>query len=477
MTTIKINITKYKLLLILSLVLLISLYIWHPNSLYITDIWFHLLLAKQSATQSLIPLYDSYTFQPLGRVQIYPPLLHIVIGGLSHIFSWDVIVHYLGLMFYIVFLIVLNIFSTYFWKERMALLITLAATLSLATTLTFFSLMPSAISMIFILGAYLTFYKKQYIVSVLLFAVTCYLHPMFPFLGMLGLFYYVKRYSILQLCAIKKVIAMTLLYALPWFLWVISHGTAFNLERFWFDNPLDGVFGFSILTHYDLNMLYIPLSLWGLYYTRNIKDNGLNLIRSLLYGFLPVLIFYGGRYTWHLMPFLNIFFIIAIAKMPITKKWLKKINPFPLFYKIAYTAIIAFIILIIPMPLFSYPPSFNQNSNFSFDLSAFALPLLESNGFSQTDEFKEVIEIINTTSADTIIVSSKPDLGTALSFYTDRGCDYGLYWENTSKELLDTIENYRETERPRVFIFDNKEIPYPVDNVYNVGNYTIGERF
>ena len=153
---------KYRIIFIIFIIVLGALYCWHPNSLFITDIWFHLLLAKQSATQSIIPLFDTYTFQPIGRIQIYPPLLHIFTGFLSHVVSWDIIVHYLGLVFYILFLTVLYIFSAHFWKEKMALIITLLATLSLTTTLTFFSLMPSSICMTLLIMTYFSFYKKKY---------------------------------------------------------------------------------------------------------------------------------------------------------------------------------------------------------------------------------------------------------------------------------------------------------------------------
>jgi len=468
---------KYRIIFISSITIIALLYIWHPNSLFITDIWFHLLLAKQSATQSLIPIFDTYTFQPIGRVQIYPPLLHVFTGLLSHVVSWNIIVHYLGLIFYLLFLTVLYVFSAHFWKEKMALIITLLATLSLTNTLTFFSLMPSSVCMILLLLTYLNFYKKRYLISGFLLTVAFYLHPVFPFLGALGLFYYSKRYSTGQISAVKKVISGALLIALPWFVWVLSHWTAFNFERFWLDNPLEGFSGFSFISHIDINIIYLPLALWGMYSTRKINDNGLNLVRSLMYGFLPVLFFYGGRYTWHFMPLFNIFTVYAISKLSITKK-INKLPPnFPNIFKLIYVSLLLILILLLPTPLFNYPPSYNPNGYFSFDWSVFALPIISNPGFSETKDFKNVVDIVNDTSTDTIIVANKPDVGNAISFYSDRKSDYGSYWENTSNEMLETIKKYRETERPRIFIYKNEEIPYPVDNVYNIGEYTIGERF
>lgn len=468
---------KYKILFIFVLVTLLILYIWHPNTLYITDIWFHLLLAKQSATQQLIPMWDTFAFQPIGRIQLYPPLLHILLGIIANVFSWQFVTHYLGILVYLVFLIVFFLFCTHFWGEHKALIMSLAATLSLTTTLTFLSFMPAAVAMIIILSVFLLFVKERYLYAGILLGITFYVHPVFPYLAVLGLFYYVRRYHQELTCRFKKTAQLAFLVASPWILWTITHIASFNLYRFWFDNPLEGYFGFSFLTHYDLNVVYIPLAFWGIYRLRHYNDVGLDLVRALLYGFLPVFIFYGGRYTWHLMPFLSIFPIIAITQLRWFKKLYALLLSFPIFYRYAYTSIFGLIVLLLPMPLFSYPPSYNLNTVMSLDWSAFALPTIQADGFSAHADFKDVVEIIKNSPKNTIIHSNHPDIGSALTFFTDRGSDYGLFWENTTTDLLDSLEAKRETERPMIFVYQQEEIPYETDTVYTIGNFTIGERF
>jgi len=464
-------------LLIILLAVLLILYILHPNTLFIVDTWFHLLLAKQTTIYEIIPLWDHYTFQPFGRTQIYPPLLHIFLGLQHNFLSWEIIMNYTGILYFLAFLVALYCYSSTLWSENIALPIAFAGTLSLITTLTFLSLMPSAIAMIFVILLYLAFFKQHYITASIFIVILLYLHPTIPFLALLGLLYYVLKHKKEQRKDLLKIFITSMICYLPWIIWQLMNISNYNFHRFFYENPLMGYSVISFLSHHEINLIYVPITLWGIYYTRKINNPGLNLTRSLLIGFLPMLIFYGGRYTWHLLPIMYIFPLYAVSTTKIWKNLTGRFKTIPKYISYPQLVLIVSIFLLIPMPMYTSSNTHReQNKTIVQDFTAIGLPIMLADGYFLEDDFQEVLTKINSSPKKTLISANHPDLASALSFFSDHKADYGQYWENSSEDLVEKILKNRETYRPMIFIYKQENIPYPTDNVYTVGKYTIGER-
>jgi hypothetical protein len=460
---------KQDIVFIFFLSLIITLFIFVPNTTFIPDVWYHMLAAKQVLENGFFQLWDLYGFQPIGRPVLYPPLWSALLAIGGALFGLDNVLHFGGVFLFVVFLTVLYVFSSHYWSKTIALVIAFAGTLSIPSTLSLLSLMPAAVVVALAPLLYLSFLENKTKTGVALLAFMLYIHLVFGWLVMLGMVYFTYRHHRDKAQQMWRMFGISILLYSPWLLWLIFNLGAFNLEMFWGSNPMPGWKAFSVLSHYALNLVYFPLALIGIWLTRKWNDEGLKIIRAILIGLLPVVLLYGGRYTWHIMPFMYIFPIVWLAKRTVFKKLRFSFEETPIII-----ALCSF--LIIPLPMFAFASFTNIKEYVTYDWTALDLPFMSLQGFSATEEFKEIVYLAQLTPTNTILVANSPDIGSALAYYTGRGTDYGLFWESSNNTTIKTLIERRETARPMMFVYDNEDIPYTVDKLLTIGQYQVGWR-
>lgn len=459
---------KYHILFGGFIVLLLGLYIFIPNSSFIPDIWFHLLRAQQFLNEGL-QLWDTQTFQPYGRPILYPPLWSIFLAGIAGIFGWYFTIYILGPVLLIFFLFTLYIFGMKYFSLPMALIIALSGTLSVSGTLSYLSLMPAAIVVILGMWLFMAFDRSNIIVSIILLTMMFYIHLVFPWLFVLALGWYVFRNNPGKKQLFAKVVIGSIVFYVPWLVWMGIHIDAFNVEMMWNNNPMPGWKSFSILSHYSINLVYFPLSILGLYLLRNENHKGLAIARAILIGMLPIIPLYGGRYTWHIMPFFYLFPIYYLA----TKTALKKMK---LSWTQAPVVLGLCAILIIPMIEFSFASFKDKNVLFSYSWTAINIPLLNSEGLIVSQDFKDALNAVSLTPEHALISGNNPHIASVFCFFSEKKCDYGLFWENSDNDTIREILHNRESHSPMIFVYENEEIPYNVHYTETFGTLTVGYR-
>jgi len=445
------------------------------------DCWYHLAVARKIIELDTIPLWDTWEFQwnpdvipwdttglQPGRPHLYPPLIHILIAFFSkdaeHVIEGAKV---LQIFLYPAALLTSWYFTRLLFSPKVAFIALVILSMDATFLLLFIGIMPSSLVNLFFPLLLVSFLSKRLKTSVFLMTLCLYSHLSLPFLVLVCLLVLSYKYRT-YLSFYKKFVVLSLvLYlfnpilpwgpTLPWGLRVFFFRDFVRSFATIFGNPILGLL-IGMLSLQIFNPIFLYCGIKGLR-----KSSGINrdLVKYILIGFLPALIFYGGRYWFHTAPFWAIFIALFFEKKIFSRK------------RIALLLLLAFV----PLPMIAFglpgggppvlpsitaldgavglhflPPSYNEN-----DIALKAL--IEQNTLPN-----QIIHVDEASLADRIVV------------LTGRPVDNGMWFEVGSEAIREIIQYTRLHERPAVFVYLNREELPPVDEVHPLGHYWVAYR-
>lgn len=421
------------------------------------DCWYHMAVARKIKETGTIPLWDTWEFQPVGRPHLYPPLLHIMIAFFSqdteHIIEGAKV---LQIFLYPAALLTSWYFARLLFSSKVAFIALIILSMDATFLLIFVGIMPSSLINLFFPLLLVSFLSKRLKTSVILMTLCLYSHLSFPFLVLVCLLVLSYKYRT-YLSFYKKFVIFSLILYLPWALRVLIFRDFLRSFATIVGNPILGVL-IGMLSLQIFNPIFLYFGIKGLK-----KSSGINrdLVKYVLIGFLPALIFYGGRYWFHTAPFWAIFIALFLEEKIFSRK------------RITLLLLFAFIplpMVAIGMPggsfpilpsitaldgavgLHFFPPAYNENDA---ALKAFV---------EKYTQPAQIIHVDEASLADRIFV------------LTGRPVDNGMWFEVGSEEMHRKIEHARQYERPAVFVYLNREKLPHVDYEYHIGKYWVAVR-
>ncbi|MGD2073267.1 MAG: hypothetical protein PVG65_07265, partial [Candidatus Thorarchaeota archaeon] len=422
------------------------------------DCWYHLAVARKIIELGKIPLWDTWEFQPVGRPHLYPPLLHLLIAFFSKD-AESVIdgAKVLQIVIYPAALFTSWYFARLLFSSKIAFISLIILTMDATFLLLFIGIMPSSLVNLIFPLLLISFLSKKLKTSVFLMVLCLYSHLSFPFLVLICLLVLSYKYRT-YLSFYKKFILISLLFYLPWAIRVFIFKDFLRSFGTIMGNPLIGVL-FGMLSLQIFNPIFLIFGIKGLKKTSGINRD---LIKYILIGFLPALIFYGGRYWFHTAPFWAIF-IALFLKDKITSR--KRIALFMLF-------------ALVPMPLIAFgvpgnegPPLLPSITALDGAVGLHFLPVYQN---AEDMALKAFIE--QNTLPDQIIFVDEASLADRIVVLTGNPVDNGMWFEVGSEEAEKTIQYQRLNQRPALFVYLNRDLLPPDVSITHIGRYWIGIR-
>jgi hypothetical protein len=422
------------------------------------DGWYHMAVARKIIELGKIPLWDTWEFQPVGRPHLYPPLLHILIAFFSkdadHVVEGAKV---LQIILYPAALLTSWYFARLLFSSKVAFIALIILSMDATFLLIFIGVMPSSLVNLFFPLLLLAFLSKRLGWSVFFMVLCLYSHLSFPFLLLVCLLVLSYKYRT-YFSFYRKFVVLSLIFYLPWALRVFLFRDFLRSFATVVGNPILGlIIGMFLLQIFNPVFLYFGVK--GLKQSSWINRD---LIKYILIGFLPALIFYGGRYWFHTAPFWAIFIALYLQKWITSRKRVALLLLFGL----------------VPMPLIAIGvPGGGSPILPSITALDGAVGLYFLNfGPNETDlELKAFIE--QNTDPNQIIHVDEPSLADRIVVLTGRPVDNGMWFEVGSSEAQAIIEQTRREGRPAVFVYRNREKLPPVDTYFTIGEYWIGIRY
>lgn len=439
------------------------------------DTPYHLLMGKMFADYDSVVLWDHYEYAPLGRPQLYPPSLHIMIWwahDLTGIDYWNI-----GKLFCLVQYPLALLCLWYFVRTLFGSKVALASLAVLVSNRMFWwwegSVAPTALDLAIFPLFLLFFYKKRFWISVALLTMFLYSHLGIPYIFILCIALFAlfqKEYRVFFV----KVLGLSLILFSPWILhlflnreWIFAH----NVSKFFF---------LSLLNFNPLTIAFLFIGLYLL--IKRFSDSRYALILATFLGFLPIIYTYGARYTMH-SPIINcVVFGIGITY------FFSKMGK-----RYANVLFVGFLILIIVLsPTLSFipkrspqgqnPPKVAPQEQRIFFQSPFLAMIAGMGGERpkgvwqmNPEETQKMIDwIMENTSEDEILHVSGGSLACYITLMTERITDSGMYHEVRSEEMYEAIAEERKSG---IFIFDigffKKKIPENLDILARFGTFIV----
>lgn len=434
------------------------------------DCWYHMAVARKIMELGEIPLWDTWEFQwnpevippdagviPPGRPHLYPPLLHLLIVAFSpdaeHIIQGAQV---LQIVLYPAALLTSWYFARLLFSSKVAFIALVILSMDITFSILFIGVMPSSLINLLFPLVLIGFLSKRLIISVPFMVLCLYSHLSLPFLVLICLFVLSYKYRT-YFSFYKKFIVLSLILYLPWALRVWFFKDFLRSFSAMVGNPLLGLL-VGMLSLQILNPLFLFCGIQGLR-----KSSGINrdIVKYILIGFLPALIFYGGRYWFHTAPFWGIFIGLYLKEKISSRK------------RIALLLLFA----LVPLPLVAFnvpkggPPVI---LSITATDSVLGLHLWPSSYYEEDRELEALIE--QYTSPDQVIHVDEGSLADKIVVLTGRPVDNGMWFEVGSGEIHERIEYTRLYERPAVFVYLNRDELPPVDEIYRIGRYWIALR-
>ena len=422
------------------------------------DCWYHLAVARNIIEKGTIPLWDTWEFQPAGRPHLYPPLLHILIAFFSedaeHVIEGAKV---LQIVLYPAALLASWYFARLLFSSKVAFIALVILSMDFTFLLLFIGIMPSALVNLFFPLLLVSFLSKRLWTSVFLMTLCLYSHLSFPFLVLVCLLVLSYKYRT-YLSFYRKFVIISLVLYLPWALRVLIFREYLRSFGTIVGNPVLGLL-IGMLSLQIFNPIFLGFGIQGLRKTSGINRD---LVKYVLIGFLPALLFYGGRYWFHTAPFWAVFIALFLEKRITSRK----------------RGLFLLLFALVPMPLVAFGVPGGGGAPLlpgitALDVSIFA-DLLPSGYTAEDLQLKALIE--QYTSRDQIIHVDEASLADKIVVLTGRPVDNGMWFEVGSEEARRIIEYNRLYERPAVFVYLNREELPPVDEVFSVGKYWIAVR-
>ena len=421
------------------------------------DCWYHLAVARNIIEKGGIPLWDTWEFQPVGRPHLYPPLLHILIAFFSkdaeHVIEGAKV---LQVFLYPAALLTSWYFTRLLFSSKIAFIALIILSMDLTFLLIFIGIMPSSlINLIFPL-LLISFLSKRLKTSVFLMTLCLYSHLSLPFLVLVCLLVLSYKYRT-YLNFYKKFIILSLILYLPWAIRVLVFRDFLRSFATLVGNPILGLL-IGMISLQIINPIFLYCGIKGLK-----KSSGINrdLIKYILIGFLPALIFYGGRYWFHTAPFWAIFIALFLEKKIFSRK------------RVAFLLLFA----LIPMPLIAIgmpgggPPFLPSITALDGAIGLHFLPISSN---EEDMALKAFIE--HYTQPGQIIHVDESSLADRIVVLTGRPVDNGMWFEVGSEEAHNIIEHNRLYEKPAIFVYLNREKLPPDCEIRSIGRYWVAMR-
>ena len=422
------------------------------------DCWYHLAVARKIIELGEIPLWDTWEFQPVGRPHLYPPLLHVLIAFFSK--DAESVIEgakVLQIFIYPAALLTSWYFARLLFSSKVAFISLIILSMDATFLLIFIGIMPSSLVNLIIPILLVSFLSKRLKTSIFLMVLCLYSHLSFPFLVLICLLVVSYKYRT-YFSFYKKFVIISLIFYLPWAIRVLlfrdflrSFGTVFG-------NPLIGIL-IGMLSLQIFNPLFLAFGIKGLRKTSGINRD---LVKYILIGFLPALIFYGGRYWFHTAPFWAIFIALFLKDRITSRK------------RIALLILFAFI----PMPLIAFglpgndgPPLLPSITALDGAVGLHFLPVQQNAEDRALQAFIEQNALPNQ-----IIHVDEASLADRIVVLTGHPVDNGMWFEVGSEEAEKTIQYLRFNERPALFVYLDRNLLPPDVSITQIGRYWVGIR-
>lgn len=262
-----------------------------------SDTWYHLNVAQQIRTEGLAG-WDMYDYAPVGRPNLYPPLLHLLLAGLAPLTGGLIGASQLCAALFLP----LALLTTWYAARR--LMDTKVALLAVALVLT--DLIHFVVMEAHIAGCLVNILLPLFLVaflarrtwwSIALLTLMLYSHLGFPVCVIAGMLLFGYKYRSYGRLAVK-VTGLSLLFFSPWLAHVLSHLDWLPVLH---QGGMPGDPLRKLLSLQNFNLLLLGLGLWGLAAAPRRQPQRMIPVYMLI-GFLPILFTYGGRYMMHTMP-------------------------------------------------------------------------------------------------------------------------------------------------------------------------------
>ena len=377
-----------------------------------------------------------WEFAPIGRPNIYPPLLHIFMLdfyklGLSKIF----IARFLDFLSYPLLLAVIFFVLSRLFSKRLAFFALVMLTSSFSLYLSTINMISFSLAFVlFMLAVF--FLEKDKLLSASLFMGLCfYTHTFMSFMGILSIFLY-GLFNDAKSRSCIRVICASLILALP----LLAHQFR-NLEYFSYVDVIENY-------TFEVSILLIIGAIFGT--VISLKDKGrAYLFLSILLGMIPFYFTHKARYfSGHGM--LGFIFVSAIFIDKVYHKF-THLKPRPTLRNAVFIIVFFFVFGFLNPIL--YIDNINKNARLGVFNSWFSKTLLPNSDLKNyanavsvyspkfTDEVVNVIK--SNTQKDEIIYCNLSYAAGMFSVFSDRATSVAMVSEIKPFQYLDQIAQAR----------------------------------
>jgi len=226
-----------------------------------SDTWYHLTVANRIVADGAVPGWDWWHYAPIGRPNLYPPLLHLIIAFFAKLTGSIMS----GGQICAATFFPLGLLTTWYCARRLATSrVALLAVLLLMTDLFHFVIMQAYIAgcIINILMPVLMvcFLKRRAWWSILLLTAMYYAHLGFPHCVALGLVLFGLKYRGYLRLALK-VVGISLVFYTPWLAHILGHLDWLAVAQ---QGGMPGGLIEKMLSLQSFNLVLLGLGFWGI---------------------------------------------------------------------------------------------------------------------------------------------------------------------------------------------------------------------
>ncbi len=462
------------------LLLVAAILVFRPvTTRAVEDFWYHLAAGRAVAEHGL-SIWDTWSFQPAGRPQLYPPLLHLILGGLIRL-SGNALQAALVLrgLLWESTLVITWVVARSIRGPRAAVLVLAIVSADLIGFLAAMSLMPAALVAALLPLLVWAILRQRWILGGIILGAAFLTHPGLPWAVALGLLlasFFLGAWR----RTIHRAVGLGLLIALPWIIHVLAHLGAIDWARLWGGFSGEArAFGYA--SHWELPLLAHAVWWWAL--MRNVARRRVALVLSmllaltlasattaplagdaepifaalaaltgialgtwiiveitrtiarhraasstidalrtvllaLLIGLLPVALLYGGRITWHIGPLLA----LLVLCVPPTRT----LRP-----SRARAGVITVLVLVCAtvLPALLFSSRYADERRVSTAISPLAQGVLNAPYALKPEQEALVAWVAANVPMDEILHTDDPGVGSLIPALTGRRTDNGLLWE------------------------------------------------
>ncbi|MEX2706393.1 MAG: hypothetical protein Q6352_014245 [Candidatus Freyrarchaeum guaymaensis] len=211
---------------VLSLVAFFTVGLFVVGPPLIIDDFYHMGVAQQIYRLGFVPTWDFWEYAPVGRPNLYPPLLHVAMALLMKVSGGDVFfaARVVKVATYPILVLCFWYSARGFTGRKAAFYSTMALASASPLLLVSYMIMPASLVLALTCLLFLTFTRKMLLPSIALMAVMLWLHISMPLLTIVALlaFSLVRRREG-YLVFFLKVFGFSVLLYSPWLVHVAAH--------------------------------------------------------------------------------------------------------------------------------------------------------------------------------------------------------------------------------------------------------------